>query len=175
MELELLIALLPVVFMFHDFEEIIFFKPWLTKNKDLVRHRFPKISKRILPHFEKLSTAAFTLAVAEEFVLLSIITYSSILWENYYFWFAAFMAFSIHLLGHIIQWVIFGKYIPTIITSFLSLPYCIYTLSKFIQANIMDFYEFITWTIIGLIIMILNLALAHKLASSYNNWVNKLM
>jgi len=29
-----IIWLLPIVFMIHDFEEIIFFKPWIIKNKD---------------------------------------------------------------------------------------------------------------------------------------------
>ena len=74
MDLKFLVSIFPIVFMFHDFEEIIFFKTWLTKNKDLLQKKFPAVSKRILPHINKLSTAAFSLAVAEEFILLSIIT-----------------------------------------------------------------------------------------------------
>jgi hypothetical protein len=105
MNLNSLIAVFPVVFMFHDFEEIIFFKTWLTKNSDFLKEKFPEISRRILPHLEKLSTAAFSLAVAEEFILISIITFTSIWLKNYFLWFAIFIAFSLHLVAHIIQWI----------------------------------------------------------------------
>jgi hypothetical protein len=39
MDIKLLIALLPFVFMLHDFEEIIMFKPWLEKNRSEVGRR----------------------------------------------------------------------------------------------------------------------------------------
>jgi hypothetical protein len=170
MNLNFLIAVLPIVFMFHDFEEIIFFETWLTKNTDFLKNKFPKISKHILPHLEKLSTAAFSLAVAEEFILLSILTFTSICLENYFLWFAIFMAFSIHLVAHIIQWIILRKYIPSIVTSVMCLPYCIYTFYCFLSAGIMNFFQIAIWTMIGIVIMVLNLVLAHKLALLFEKW-----
>jgi hypothetical protein len=170
MELKFLILLFPVVFMFHDFEEIIFFKTWLTKNKDLLKSRFPRLSDRVLPHLQKLSTAGFSVAVAEEFILLSIITYTSIWWQNYFLWFAIFMAFSIHLIGHVIQWIIFRKYVPSIVTSLISLPYCVYTIYSFLSASTMSVLQVVAWTMIGLVIMLLNLILAHKLAIRFEKW-----
>ncbi|WP_069658691.1 HXXEE domain-containing protein [Arcticibacter eurypsychrophilus] len=165
-----LMSLLPIVFMFHDFEEIIFFKPWLRENSVLLKTRFPKLSERILPHLEKLSTAAFSLAVAEEFILLSFITYVSIWAQSYFLWFAAFMAFSIHLIVHLIQWIILRKYIPSIVTSIFSLPYCVYTFDAFISMNVMNSFDLVIWTLIGLVIMVLNLVLAHKLALRFEKW-----
>jgi len=49
-----IIWLLPIVFMIHDFEEIIFFKSWMNKNKDYLIEKFPKISKHFLPRFVNL-------------------------------------------------------------------------------------------------------------------------
>ena len=49
-----IVWLLLVVFMIHDFEEIIFFRSWKSKNKDLAE-KLPKIIKRILPNFNDLS------------------------------------------------------------------------------------------------------------------------
>jgi hypothetical protein len=170
MNLNFLIAVFPIVFMFHDFEEIIFFKTWLTKNRDYLKNRFPKISRHILPHFEKLSTAAFSLAVAEEFILISIITFTSIWLKNYFLWFAIFIAFSLHLVAHIIQWIILKRYIPSIVTSLLCLPYCIYTFNCFLLAGIMSFFQIAIWTMIGIVIMVLNLVLAHKLALVFEKW-----
>jgi len=170
MDLKFLIAIFPVVFMFHDFEEIVFFKFWLTKNKEALRDRFPRIAEYALPHLEKLSTAALSLAVAEDFILLSIVTYASIWWDHYLVWFAIFMAFSIHLILHCIQWIIFRRYIPGIVTSLLSLPYCVYTFFCFSLADIMNAAQMVLWTIVGLVMMILNLFLAHKLAIRFARW-----
>lgn len=173
MDIKFLISIFPIVFMLHDFEEIIFFKAWLNKNKALLQRRFPRLSRRVLPHLEKLSTAAFRLAVAEEFLLLSIITYLSLWWEQYLLWFAIFMAFSIHLVGHIIQWIVFRQYIPSIVTAFLSLPYCIYTFNRFLSADILNAFQMLGWTIAGFALMVVNLFFAHQLALRFEKWQSK--
>ena len=170
MDLEYLILLFPVVFMFHDFEEIIFFKIWLVRNKELLNTRFPKLARRIVPHMENLSTAAFSMAVAEEFILISLITYTSI-WLNYYYlWFAIFMAFSLHLIGHLIQWIIFRKYVPSIVTTLMCLPYCIYTIYIFATTSTMGASHFVLLTVLGLVLMVVNLMLAHRLALFFERW-----
>ena len=47
-----------IVFMIHDFEEIIFFKSWINRNKEYLTEKFPKISKRFLLRMGSLSTSA---------------------------------------------------------------------------------------------------------------------
>ena len=163
-----IIWLLPVVFMIHDFEEIIFFKSWINKNKDYLIEKFPKISKRFLPRFVNLSTSAFALAVAEEFILLSVITIGSVLFDNYMLWLAAFMGFFVHLLIHLGQWIILKRYIPAIWTSFFALIYCVYTLHTIIANNIFQTSEIILWTMIGLGLVGVNLIFAHKLAEMFD-------
>jgi hypothetical protein len=154
--------------MFHDFEEIIFFKSWINKNKDELAKRFPKISKRFLFRLEKLSTAAFSLAVAEEFVLLSLITVGSVLFDNYWLWLAAFMGFFVHLLVHLVQWIVLKRYMPAICTTFLSLIYCGYALFVIISNNIFQPLEIVLWTVVGLGLMGVNLVFAHKLAEKFD-------
>jgi hypothetical protein len=158
--------------MIHDFEEIIFFKWWLSRNGDLLQKRFPKLAARILPHIQNLSTAGFALAVAEEFIIISAITLTA-MWTSYYFlWLAAFGAFSIHLVLHIIQWIIYGCYIPSIITSLLILPYSIYTFMRIVQQNAFSIAEIAIWTIIGIIVMLVNVIFAHRLAVRFDRWAN---
>jgi len=164
----LIIWLLPIVFMIHDFEEIIFFKPWMSKNKDYLAEKFPKMSKRFLPLMENLSTSAFALAVAEEFLLLSLITVGSVLFDNYFLWLAAFMGFFVHLLVHLGQWIILKRYIPAIWTTFFALIYCVYALYKIISNNIFQISEIVLWTIIGFGLVGVNLLFAHKLAEMYD-------
>ncbi len=122
-KLQLLMVVLPVVFMLHDFEEIIMFRSWLDRNRHELHRRFPRfeafLSKR--GHFE-YSTSAFAIGVAHEFILLSAVSLCSIYHEAYEWWFGVFMAYFIHLFVHIAQWIIYRKYVPVIITSLLSLP-----------------------------------------------------
>ena len=169
----LLAALLPVVFMVHDFEEIIAFKPWIEKNRAYLAKRFPLIAKKMLPRFEKLSTSAYTVAVAEEFIILSAITFFSIYFEHYYWWFAAFMGFSIHLIVHIVQFIVIRRYVPVIVTSILALPYCIYTFCELINKNLFTATEMTVWTLTGVVLVAVNLLLAHRLAAVFNRFIGK--
>ncbi|MDR2927860.1 MAG: HXXEE domain-containing protein [Cytophagaceae bacterium] len=50
----IIIWLLPIVLMIHDFEEIIFFKSWINQNRDCMTEKFPKIAKRFLLRFDNL-------------------------------------------------------------------------------------------------------------------------
>ena len=166
-----LIWLLPIIFMLHDFEEIIFFKSWINKNRDYLTKKFPKIATRFLPRLGNLSTPAFALAVAEEFILLSLITLGSVLFDNYFLWLAAFMGFFVHLLIHLGQWLVFKRYIPAIGTTFLALIYCIYTFYEIITTHIFQTSEIVLWTVVGFGLVGVNVIFAHKLAEWFDKRV----
>jgi hypothetical protein len=154
--------------MLHDFEEIIFFKTWINKNKYDLKEKYPKIAKRFLARLEKLSTQGFAVAIAEEFILLSLITLGSTLFNNYLLWLAVFMGFFIHLLIHLGQTIILKRYIPGIITTFFALIYCIYGLHEIITNNIFSTSQIIFWTIIGIGLVGINLLFAHKLGEIFD-------
>jgi len=154
--------------MIHDFEEIIFFKLWLNKNREHLRDKFPKISKRFLLRLSNLSTSAFALAVAEEFLLLSLITSGSVFFDRYELWLAVFMGFFVHLWIHLAQWIILKRYIPAIWTTFFALIYCNYALYEIIVNNIFQISEIVFWTIIGVGLVGVNLIFAHKLAEMFD-------
>ena len=154
--------------MFHDFEEIIFFKSWITKNKTTLSEKFPKLAKRFLARFDNLSVQAFSLAVAEEFILFSLVTVLSIIFESYLLWLGIFMGFFIHLIVHVIQWIAFRKYIPAIFTSIISLVYCFFALSFILNNHLFEAKKIAIWTFTGLGILILNLFFAHKLAELFD-------
>jgi Sec-independent protein secretion pathway component TatC len=85
------------------------------------------------------------------------------------------MAFSLHLIGHVLQWVVLRKYIPSIVTALLALPYCLYTCYRFISAGTMSSLQVVLWTGIGLALMIGNLVLAHALALRFEKWKTGLL
>lgn len=119
----------PVVFMFHEFEELIGLTPWLSRNKNALTNRFPSLRKP-LQKLSTLSAPAFAVAVFEEFMVVGVVTLWAVFTGGHYAWVAMFLAFSFHLLVHIAQWLVVRRYIPMIVTSVLCLPYCVYVLMQ---------------------------------------------
>lgn len=156
--------------MFHEFEEILFLKYWLKKDKEYLNNKFPKTGSKIYLQYNKFTTAGFVLAVAEEFILISILCYSAIILDNYYIWFTVFIGFSIHIAIHIIQWMVYRKYIPTIITSTLVLPYCIYGFMMCINNGINSLFWIMISSIIGTIGVLINLQFIHYLGKRFSKW-----
>jgi hypothetical protein len=159
-----------IIFMVHEFEEIIFLPGWLRKNRHMLASRFPKLSKYTLNKIGDISASAFALAVFEEYIIILLITVSAIHFNFYGLWTGVFMAFSIHLVIHIAQWLIIRKYVPFIATSILCLPYCIYVFRTLITAPETDCKTIIFWTAAGMLAMILNLMLAHKIAILFDKY-----
>ena len=95
--------------------------------------------KQILK-MKNVSTSTFALGVAEEFILFVAITYFSLLTDNYGWWLGLLVAFTLHIFLHITQFIVVKRYVPAITTSILVLPYCLFTLVKFINMNILFGY-----------------------------------
>jgi len=167
--MQVIIWLFPILFMFHDFEEIIFMRAWINKNRSYICERFPRLSKKLLPHFEHMTTSAFALGVAEEFILISIITIVSYMTNWYDLWIGSFIAFTLHLLIHCFQVLIVRKYIPVIVTSIICLPICIYIIMQIIQIS--SLYTIILYSIFCFIIMVINLGVIYKLMAIFSQWI----
>ena len=69
--------LFPIIFMLHEMEEIIGFRIWLDKNRDIVS-KYNKLS--IL--YQNFSNEGFSIAVLEEYLVCIIITCISIFFQN---------------------------------------------------------------------------------------------
>lgn len=138
--MQLLATAQPRIFMIHDFEEIVMFKSWSTRNRAELRKRFPKLEKYL---YQKkvfnLSTSAFAIAVLHELLLISTVSFISLWSDRYDWWFLVFSAYSLHLFVHIGQWLVCRKYVPMIITTILTFPHCLYTFYCFNQVLQMDY------------------------------------
>lgn len=167
-------TLLPIVFMLHEYEEIIMFQNWLGNNRNELKRRFPKFEQFLAHrgHFD-YSTATFAVGTAHEFILISAISFCSIWLDAYQWWFAAFAGYSVHLIVHLAQWAIYRKYIPVIITTILTLPYCVYAFGEFAKASILSPLQMLSWTVIGIGFTTLSLLSAFFLMSKFQQWQNK--
>ena len=103
------VLLLPIIFIFHDMEEIIGFGRFFRKNPDLFE-RFP----RVTAPYKNFSTAGMALAVYEEFI-----PFFGVSLLAYYFpgeilsalWYGLMISLTVHFFIHIGQSVYIRKYI----------------------------------------------------------------
>lgn len=155
-----LIWLFPLIFMVHDFEEIIFQEWWFNKERLSLLKKYPKVVKE----YEQISTAGFALAVSEEFIVLLIIALTAIVFRWYYLWLGTLVTFLIHLIIHIVQWTIYKKYIPAIITVIPAVIYSIYAIRFIYESCNMMLLSGIMWSIVSMIIFLANLFFAYRMA-----------
>ena len=156
--------LLPILFIFHDMEEIIGFRYFFGNNKQLFE-RFPKITAV----YKDFSTDGFALAVYEEFI-----PFFGISLLDYFFpckvlnvlWFGLMISLTAHFLVHIGQSIYIRKYIPSLITSLICLPPSVMIILKSLSNINIDLATIILIpaAIIG---MIINLKFAHSLMHKY--------
>ncbi|MCR5062331.1 MAG: HXXEE domain-containing protein [Treponema sp.] len=160
--------LFPIIFMFHDMEEIIGFKFFLKQNEAELKKRFPFILKR----YAGFSTEGFALAVYEELILcilISALAYffdCNILW---YIWLGAFLGCDLHFFIHLIQVSIYRRYIPASITSLICLPVNTLIICKCIL-SIEDSALFAgAFMLLGACLVFVNIFIAQKLMGWFTN------
>nr|WP_273545606.1 HXXEE domain-containing protein [Paenibacillus caui] len=162
--IQLLIWFLPVLFMVHDFEEIIMVEAWKKRNSEWMQN--PKA-----PFHSIQSAASASIAVAEEFVILCIATILSQYYSNYNFWVGLFVAFSVHLVVHIIWSIQYKKYVPGLITSVIFTPLCAILIVKAWHILNPDWVHVSLFSLLSIVIMIVNLYILHKLMSVFHQWL----
>ena len=122
--------ILPVLFIFHDFEEIIFMEGWIKRlDKDKLYNRFPvRLVKKTLKHFDNISTAKFAMSVYILYIILIACTLIAYIWNLELFWTSMFLFFTFHLFIHCLQSILLGGYIPAVFTSVICIPICLWIL-----------------------------------------------
>ena len=162
-----IIWLLPLIFMLHDFEEIILMEWWVNKERLVLLEKYPKIVKE----YGELSTAGFALAVSEIFIIIILITLTAIIFKWYYLWFGGIITFFVHLIMHLIQWIIYKKYIPAIATVIPAIIYSVYAIYFIYNNSNMEILPIVMWSILSMVIFFINLIFVHKLARKFTKFL----
>ena len=162
-----LILMFPIVFMFHDFEEVILGEPWLKKNaaeiKDRIKHRVPTVLARQFVTVLDKPASEFAFTVSLLFSLTVISSYMAAEHKKYGFFLLASGAFFIHGFGHIGQAVALRRYIPAVISSVLVvIPYGLALYPRLIREGIADLSGLLTYSLIGTALTVPFILVMHK-------------
>ena len=171
MKTETIMWLFPIIFMIHDFEEVIMFKPWVEKNASFMKKNFPRLAARMLPHMEGLSTSSFAFAVLGMFLIVSTVTLISVELDFYYLWAAAVIGYFVHLLVHIAQFLVVGRYVPVFITSVATTPYCLWALIEVNERHPLSPVPTIVLSVVAVVVIGAGVVLLHMLAARFERWL----
>lgn len=160
----------PILFIFHDMEEIVGLGLWLTKNRIFLDNKYPKISNT----YKLYSTEGMAAAVMEELVLCLAICMISKYTGFYGVWLGTFVAYAVHLVIHIGQSVIIKKYIPALITSIICLPISIWGIKSSINLLSYSTGNIIIYSLIGIVVIVGNLKIAHWIMHTFTKNMNEM-
>lgn len=160
---------LPMLFIFHDLEEIIFTKYWINNlDREKMYKRFPeKIIARLFTHFDNITTGGFALAVAEIYILLVICTCLSYFFNFYILWLCLFLVFTIHLFVHCCQAIVFRGYVPSLVTSIICIPICCIILKVVMPQINYSVIQVIMITVLSAVIALINVLVLHRLMEGW--------
>lgn len=154
--MEQYIWLFPILFIFHDMEEVIGTELWLQRNEKMLAEKYPFILKAL----NNSSTEGFALAVYEELILCILFSILALYTDIKLFqllWLGGFIACTLHFVMHIGQSIIIRQYIPAFITSIICLPISLLIIKKCISALGCTTATIIVFSLIGIVIVFLNL------------------
>ena len=158
MNLPALALSLPLVFMLHDFEELIGAEPWLRANRAALLQRFPRLAPRLVAQLERMAGAPFTYSVFLLFALLTLLSFYTALCGDYRLWYGVLAAFTAHLFVHLLQWALWRRYLPCILTSLPALPYGFWALAQDFPLTAAEKWY---WSGVAALLVLALLALLH--------------
>lgn len=167
----MIVWLLPVLFMIHDFEELIMINVWKKRNKNYIEEL--KAQNKKVPYDFSGSTASYAIGIFEEFIIISVVTLLSYLFNNYILWYGLFIAVTLHFFAHIYLYIKFKRYVPGNITTIIFTPiFCLMTY----ELNILLHYNAIisVFSILFMTsIVLINLRMLHKIMERLTSALNK--
>lgn len=131
--------LFPILFMFHDFEEILTVEKWAKQNKAHVFAFLPKSFHKYFASSFELTTLQFIKDVFWIYVIITIAAVLAVLFSFYYLLLMLLFIFFIHVFTHLAQAIYLKKYTPGVATSvILVLPYSVYAYYRLLQAGLIS-------------------------------------
>ena len=168
-----LVWLMPVIFMIHDFEEILMAEIWGKRYQKKIERIFPKRRPFGLAEIKAWQTPTFSIGVEIEFLIFSAISLFSVLLQNYLLWYGAFLGLLIHMVFiHILICFWFKGYVPGVITSAILLLPGIWVLV--LAQNILQYGwgEILFAGLMGVLLLAIIIPSLHKLMGLLSGWLD---
>ena len=148
--------MLPILFILHDFEEMIFMPLW----KKRYRQKLETFRK---PFFGSVTQgSAFAVGVFEEFIILVFISGFCQITHNSLFYLSFVIAYTAHFIIHYIMCLQFRGYVPGVVTVTLELPIVLMIIFHYWPSDI-SLLSVIVYLFIAMALACTNLKVMHQI------------
>lgn len=132
-----LLWLFPIIFLIHDFEEIIFVESWFKRNYTKVLPRVPNNMRKVFQELSIITAARFSIPVFFQFIIYIAATYLAV--EKDFF--GPFIGFNVllflHVFMHVGQSLFLKTYALGVGTAILiTAPYSLYLFYRLLEERI---------------------------------------
>ncbi|MEK4852567.1 HXXEE domain-containing protein [Paenibacillus sp. FSL H7-0756] len=152
-DLTSLLWLLPVCFMFHDFEEILTVEAWGKKRGQAVTASVSHaLRKRIAPMMS-VTTRNFAMDVLFVYILIVGVTFLAVFLEFYWPYLAVVAVFLLHVFTHLAQTIVLKLYTPGVVTAVLvAFPYSLYAFYRLLHDGVVSEAD-IGWSLLLMLML----------------------
>ena len=165
-----IVWILPVIFMLHDFEEIIMAEVWSIRYKSKISSLWVKWKPFGLNYIHNFQTPTFSIAVGVEFLGFTLISLFSIVFQSFFLWYGAFLGLILHyVLIHMLLCIKFKGYVPGVFTSIIFLFPSIWIL---VEANKILHYGIgiiLLACLLGIVLTFIFFQVLHKLMGHWSD------
>ena len=158
--------MLPILFILHDFEEMIIMPLWK------IRHH-QKLATFRKPFFGSVTQgSAFAVGVLEEFVILLFISGFCQLTHNNLLYLSFVIAYTAHFIIHYIMCLQFRGYVPGVVTVTLELPMVLMIISHYWTYDV-SLLSVVVYLLLAMIIAFTNLKIMHLIMPKIQTHLEK--
>ncbi|TNJ64492.1 HXXEE domain-containing protein [Paenibacillus hemerocallicola] len=134
-----LLWLFPVLFLFHDFEEILTVEHWSRTNGERIMRTLPSLARQLYASSFRMNTRQFAADVLWVYTVIVAATAAAVFFSFYLPYLAALAVFFLHVFTHAGQSLYLKSYTPGVITAIaLVLPYSAYAYYRLLSEQIID-------------------------------------
>jgi len=163
-----------VLFMLHEFEEIILLKAWTIRHNGKIRSLWPRVKPFGLHLFDAVDysaapiTETASIGICIQFVLIALLTLCSVLFRYYLIWFAFMVLTPVtSLFLHLRVSLQFKGYSPGLITAALTAGATIWLLCRVYSMTAYGVWEIIIATVaVNVVFGFLAMKYMHKSATA---------
>lgn len=160
----LLVWSLPLLFVIHDAEEVLFLPSWLRRNRGLLVRRVPSAMRRVVLAFPDLPRRVFAAMAGEELALLLLVSALASGADLIHPWLALYLAFGVHLLLHVGQCLVVGCWLPVVASSLFCLPFWFWGVAVVRDRILFSLEEWLFCGLAGCVFAAVNLGVMHVVA-----------
>lgn len=157
MSLDTIVWISVTLFLVHEFEEIVFIRPWLARHRD-----DPRAQRQVFWAWRNTSTPTIAAMIFEEYVIFTGIAFLATLTGQPALFAGLLIPYTLHLVSHIAEAIRLRMRTPSVVTSVVTLPWFIYAITDLTLRSATPVMVAV-WAAVFTVVIAANFALIYRL------------